>query len=67
MGLFTIFQPDIPKFCQNLSFLYSILAYDTLICLAEITPNVAQYQILTSFIFVLYWTILEIYLFTTSR
>ena len=54
VGLFKIFQPDIPKLCQNLSFLYSILAYNTSICLAEITPNVAQHQILTSFIFVLY-------------
>ena len=54
MGLFKIFQPDISKFCQNLFFLYSVLAYDNLICLAEITPNVAQHQILTPFLFVLY-------------
>ena len=53
VGLFKIFQPDIPKLCQNLSFLYSILAYNTSLCLAEITPNVAQHQTLTSFIFVL--------------
>ena len=32
----------------------SIFAYDTLICLVEITPNVAQNQILTPFVFVLY-------------
>ena len=54
MGLFKVFQPDIPEFCQKLSFFHSILAYDTLICRAEITPNVAQHQILTSFVFVLY-------------
>ena len=54
VSLLKIFQPNIPKFCQNLSFSYSIFAYDTLICLTEVTPKRSTASNFDSFLYLFY-------------